>query len=142
MSIFPMIQPAGDAASKAQALPLAQEVAWDYENDVPVFRRGEPVTVTGKDAVKVWIWNAIHTERYRHEIYSWAYGSELHGLVGQAYTEALKTAEAPRYLRECLLVNPYITAVNDITVEFAGDRLTIGGTATTVYGEVPINAAL
>lgn len=142
MSIFPMIQPTADENGGVQTLPLAREVAWDYENDVPIFRRGEPVTVAGKEAVKVWIWNAIHTERYRHEIYSWAYGSEFHGLVGQAYTESLKTAEAPRYLRECLLVNPYITAVNNITVEFAGDRLTVSGTAVTVYGEVSVNAAL
>lgn len=142
MSIFPMIQPTADETGDSQALPLAREVAWDYENDVPVFRRGGPVTVTGKEAVKVWIWNAIHTERYRYEIYSWAYGSEFHGLVGQAYTEALKTAEAPRYLRECLLVNPYIMAVNNITVDFEGDRLTVAGTAATIYGEVPVNAAL
>lgn len=142
MSIFPMIQPPENAGGAAQALPLAREVAWDYENDIPLYRRGEPVPVTGKEAVKVWIWNAIHTQRYRHEIYSWAYGSEFHSLVGQAYTEVLKTAEAPRYLRECLLINPYITAVNNITVEFAGARLTVSGTATTVYGEVPIYAAL
>ena len=142
MSIFPMIQPAADAPGETQALPLARETAWDYENDVPVFRRGEPVTVTGKEAVKVWIWNAVHTERYRHEIYSWAYGSEFHSLAGQAYGEALKTAEAPRYLRECLLVNPYITAVNDITAELTGDRLTVTGTVETVYGEVRIHAAL
>lgn len=142
MSIFPMIQPHEDTSGEGQTLPLAREVAWDYENNVPIFRRGEPVTVTGKEAVKVWIWNAIHTERYRHEIYSWAYGSEFHSLVGQAYSENLKTAEAPRYLRECLLINPYITAVNNITVDFTGDRLTVSGTAVTVYGEVLINAAL
>ena len=142
MSIFPMIQPPEAASTDAQALPLAKEVAWDYANDKPIYRRGEPVTVTGKEAVKVWIWNAIHTERYRYEIYSWAYGSEFHSLVGQAYTPNLKTAEAPRYLRECLLVNPYITAVNNITVEFGAARLTVQGAAVTIYGEVPIYAAL
>lgn len=142
MSVFPMIQPTADESGETRTLPMAREVAWDYENDVPIFRRGEPVIVTGKEAVKVWIWNAIHTERYRYEIYGWAYGSEFHSLVGQAYSENLKTAEAPRYLRECLLINPYITAVNNITVDFAGDRLTVSGTAVTVYGEVPINAAL
>lgn len=141
MSIFPMIQPPEDAAVASQTLPLAQEVAWDYENDRPVYRRGEPVIVTGKEAVKVWIWNALHTERFRYEIYSWAYGSEFHSLIGQAYTPNLKTAEAPRFLKECLLINPYITAVNNITVEFAGSRLTVTGTALTIYGEVPVYAA-
>ena len=142
MSLFPMIQPAADESGEAGTLPLAQEVEWDYKNDVPVFRRGEPVIVTGKEAVKVWIWNAIHTERYRYEIYSWAYGSEFHSLIGQAYTPNLKTAEAPRYLRECLLINPYITAVTHIAVEFSQARLTVQGTAVTIYGEVTFYAAL
>lgn len=141
MNIFPMIQPPADGDSPAQALPLAREVAWDYARDVPVFRSGEPVTVTGKEAVKVWIWNAIHTPRYQYEIYSWAYGSEFESLLGQAYTEKLKTAEAPRFLRECLLINPYITAVKNIAVSFAGARLTVEGTVETIYGEVPVYAA-
>lgn len=37
------------AASQAQgaALPLAQECAWDFEADRPIFRNGSPVPVTG-----------------------------------------------------------------------------------------------
>ena len=142
MSLFPMIQPPEEAPDTKPPLPLAQEVGWDFVNDIPIFRRGEPVVVTEKEAVKVWIWNAIRTPRYRYMIYTWAYGSEFESLLGQAYTENLKTAEAPRFLRECLLINPYITAVKNITVTFAGARLTVEGTAETIYGEVPIYAHL
>lgn len=135
MSIFPMIDPAPEQAGESQALPLCKEVAWDYVHDVPIFRGGEPVTVTGKEAVKVWIWKAIHTPRFRYEIYSWNYGSEFETLLGQAYSDSVKTAEAPRYLRECLLVNPYITEVKDISVSFDTAKLTVQGTAVTIYGE-------
>ena len=142
MSIFPMISPPEPAQSTAPALPLCREVAWDYRNNIPIFRRGEPVEVTGKEAVKVWIWKALHTARFRYEIYSWAFGNEFETLLGQAYTPTLKEAEAPRYLRECLIINPYITAVTGITVDFSGSRLTVSGRAETIYGEVSFYADL
>lgn len=131
-----MISPEAAQGGSTQALPLCREVAWDFERDVPVFRQGEPVVVTGREALKVWIWRAIRTPRFRYEIYTWAYGSEFESLLGQAYTDAVKTAEAPRYLRECLLINPYITAVKNISVSFESTKLTVAGTAVTIYGEV------
>ena len=142
MSIFPMIQPAAEEAAESQELPLYREVAWNFETNTPIFSRGEPMIVTGREAVKVWIWKALHTVRYRHEIYSWDYGSEFESLIGQAYTPELKEAEAPRYLRECLLINPYIKDVTDITASFAGSRLTVSGRAHTVYGEELIYAVI
>lgn len=140
MSIFPMISPTDGQDGQTKALPLCREVAWDFERDVPIFQDGEPVVVTGKEALKVWIWRALRTQRFRYEIYTWAYGSEFESLLGQAYTDAVKTAEAPRYLRECLLVNPYIKAVKDISVTFEAARLTVKGTAVTIYGEVDLDA--
>ena len=140
MSIFPMIDPGETAEAGSQTLPLCREAAWDFERDIPIFRGGQPVVVTEKEALKVWIWRALRTPRFKYEIYTWAYGSEFDSLLGQAYTDAVKTAEAPRYLRECLLVNPYITAVKDIAVSFEAARLTVKGTATTIYGEVDFNA--
>lgn len=142
MSIFPMIDPVPDKASAARALPLCREVGWDFQRGVPRFRGGVPVEAAGKEAVKVWIWKAIRTPRFRYEIYSWAYGSEFETLLGQAYSDAVKTAEAPRYLRECLLVNPYITDVKDISVTFEAAKLTVEGTAVTIYGEVKFHGAV
>lgn len=141
MSIFPMIQPTAEESGQS-ALPLCKEVAWDYINNVPIWRRGEPEIVTGKEAVKVWIWKALHTPRFRYEIYTWAYGEEFSSLIGQAYTPTLKEAEAPRYLRECLLINPYITTVRNITVDFEGSQLTVAGQVISIYGEVDFNATV
>ena len=142
MSIFPMIDPGPVEDNGSQALPLCREAAWDFVNDVPVFRGGEPVVVEGKEALKVWIWRALRTPRFKYEIYSWAYGSEFESLLGQAYSDSVKTAEAPRYLRECLLINPYITQVKAITVSFEAAKLMVRGTAATVYGEVKFDAII
>ena len=142
MSLFPMISPPEGQGGQAQALPLCREAAWDFERDVPIFRGGEPVVVTEKEVLKVWIWRALRTPRFKYEIYTWAYGSEFESLLGQAYNDSVKTAEAPRYLRECLLVNPYIRQVKDVSVSFEAARLAVTGTAVTIYGEVSFNAII
>lgn len=130
----------GQAAGGGDALPLAREAAWDFEADKPIFRQGEPVTVTGLDAVLVWAWNALKTERFRYRHHSRAYGNEMERLVGRSYTGDLKRAEAARYFREALEPNPYITGVEDIVVRLEGDRLQVTGTIRTIYGEKEVKA--
>lgn len=137
MDIFPIIQP--ELAKTDDSMPLYKEVAWDYEKGQPIFKDGNPVFVTGKEAVKVWIWKALITVCKKHEIYSWNFGNEASTLLGQNFSQDTKRAEASRYVRECLEVNPYITDISDIRVEFEDSTMTIYATVSTVYGEVEIN---
>lgn len=140
MTLFPMIQPETAVTEQEPAkAPVCREVRWDYGKNAPVYRNGNPDLVEGAEAVKVWAWKALHTVRFRHEIYSWNYGNEVESLIGEAYSEELKESEAARYVRECLLINPYITDVGSLTVGFAGDRLAVGGKLATVYGEVELS---
>lgn len=141
ISLFPILPSAVSVKSAAESLPLCREVAWDFERGVPIFKGGNPVIVEGADAVAVWIWHALRTVRGRHRIYTMDYGSDVETLVGQPYTEAIKQAEAIRYIREAILINPYVVSANDVAVSFAGGVLTISCTAKTVYGEVSVNAA-
>lgn len=137
MTIFPIIQPTIEAAIKT--LPIYRETAWDYVTDRPVYKNGSPIIIEGKEAVEVWVWNALQTVRRRHEIYTWDYGNDLESLIGQPYTEELKRSEAIRYVRECLMVNPYITDVNDIAVAFADGILFISCSVSTIYGAIKIS---
>jgi phage baseplate assembly protein W len=139
-TLFPILQP--EAAQEAAELPLCREVAWDYDTNTPVWKQGSPAVVTGKDAVKVWAWKALHTPRFRHEMYSRSYGSELENLIGQPYTEELKRSEAARYIREALSINPYISSVDNISVEFADGQLSISCTITTIYGESEVSTSV
>jgi len=138
MTLFPSIQPEATETTRSTAT-LYREVKWDFENNAPVFKNGSPEEVTGKDAVLVWAWKALNTPRFQLEIYTWNYGNEAENLIGQPFTDDLKQSEAVRYVRECLLVNPYITDVTDISVSFTDGTLTISCTLNTVYGEVKIN---
>ncbi len=136
-SLFPIIQP--QAVETDTELPMYKEVAWDYENNTPIYKNGNPVMVEGKEAVLVWAWNALHTERFRYEIFTWDYGNETESLVGQNFSDELKQSEAARYVRECLLINPYITDVKNVVVDFKDGILGITGTLVTIYGEADIS---
>lgn len=140
MSIFPAVQPS-EQVDTSQALPLAREIAWDYERNVPIYVKGVPQIVTGLEAVKVWAWKALHTERKRWKIYTWDYGSDIPQLIGKSYTSDTKVAEARRCVRECLLINPYITSVHSITVESEGAELSIQATIDTIYGDATISSS-
>jgi len=136
-TIFPIIQP--QILSPNTELKLYKEVKWDFENNIPVFKNGSPVIVTGKEAVLVWAWKALCTPRFRHEIYTWDYGCESEELIGQPFSLELRQAEAARYIRECLLINPYITGVSNIEVSYADGALSFSCKIETVYGEAEIS---
>lgn len=122
-------------------LPMYKELAIDFKtnnfiidsvtNDIKI--------IEGNDAIKVWIYKAIMTERSEYLIYTDGYGTELSFLVGQKYSQGLTEMEAFRYIKEALLINPYITSVENKGVHFKDDTLFIKIKVETVYGEVDIN---
>ena len=142
MTLFPLIEtPAEGAGQTAAVLPLYREAAWDFETDQPVWQGGSPKWVTGAQAVAVWIWNTLHYVRCSLDIFSWNWGNEIQNLTGRPFTQGVKESEAVRYVQECLLVNPYITEVRQISVTFREATLAICCAVDTIYGEVKIDAA-
>ncbi|WP_028547043.1 DUF2634 domain-containing protein [Paenibacillus taiwanensis] len=139
-SIFPFID--GDQrqiGNEGTDLPLFQEYAWNYECNDFVMHNGEPLLLAGNDALRVWIYKTLKTERYRYPAYSWNYGSEFEALIGSAFTSIIQRSEAERYIREALLVNPYIVSVEQPEVLLVGDELRINVTVNTIYGEVNVD---
>lgn len=139
-SVLPLIfNTDNSAVPGTDSLPLYRETDWNFQTNKPVWRNGEPVFVTGARAVLVWAWNALHTERFAHDVFSADYGPDFTGLIGQPYAEEIRQAEAIRIVRETLLVNPYITAVSQVSVSFEDSTLHLHFKMTTVYGEVTID---
>lgn len=132
------MQPAVSAAG-GTALPLYRDAAMDYDRGIPLFSGGNPVIVSGLEAVKGWAWRALKTARYQWSVFSWDYGCELERLTGQPYRADTKLAEASRYVREALEVCPYITSVTVAGAGFEGSRLTLDVTMETVYGEAELH---
>ena len=135
MSLFPFISNNVDEAKVDNSFPLYKEVAWDFEKDTPIIQNGDFKIVEGNDAIKVWTYKALLTPRYNHSIYSWDYGSELMDLVGKAYTPSLTKEEAKRYIKEALLINPYILEVTVLDTSFSNGILSADIKLLTIYGE-------
>ena len=96
--------------------------------------------VEGLEAIKVWIWLALQTPRYRYYIYTWDYGSEFEELKGQMYTEEYLEAEAYHMTEDCLLVNENIESISDFSVSRERDTAVISFTADTLYGSIEFNS--
>lgn len=126
----------------SKELPLLKEFQWDFEtNNFIVDENGNFKVVEGKKALEVWIYKTLLTNRYEHEIYSWDYGTELIKLVGQKFTRGLTESEAFRFVKEALMINPYINDVINKGVSFIDDTVNIRIYVDSVYGEVEIDVS-
>lgn len=132
--LFPIAP--GPAEDARRSLPLYRDIAWDRERNAPRWQDGAPVFAEGLEAVLTWAVNAVGTARYRWEQFSPDYGCSLAALTGQPYGEDTKLAEAERYVREALMVSPYITGVRVSGTAFSGGRFSMDLKLETIYGEV------
>ena len=94
--------------------------------------------VKGKEAVRMWIWLCLHTERFRHPIFSWNYGTELEQYIGQTLTQEFLETDCQASVEEALMINPYINEIRDFQVTIEENKLLISFTAVTKFGEVEV----
>lgn len=141
-NIFPFIGvPEDYNYTPDNELPLLKEIAYNFKTDDFIVDENtkEFKVVEGAEALKVWIYMAIKTIRYNHEIYSWDYGTELNTLIGQKFSRGLTESEAFRYIKEALLINPYINAIENNGITFRGDDLHIKIKVKSIYGGIDID---
>lgn len=112
-----------------------QEEPTEYEID---FKTGQLTgnIVKGLEAIKTWIYLALRVTRYKHTIFSWAYGNEIDAIIGCGYERDLLESEIERVVTECLLENEYITDVDSFEFEFSGSRLAASFNVHTLYGDL------
>lgn len=132
--LFPFVNPPADI-SVDNEFPLYREIAWDFEIDSPIIENGDFKIVEGNEALKVWCYFALNTNRYEHSILSWDYGNEIISLIGQTYTKGLTVSEIERFIKEALLINPYILEVSVSDISFVDTLLSANVKIVTVYGE-------
>lgn len=125
--------PAG--AEEAEALPLFTEWAVDWEKKRFALRNGAFYTVSGTEALKIWIARALHPESFRffYTAWSWEYGNELHALLGGCVDQGVLESRLRQYIREALLVSPYILEADGFSFRKEGSRMEVRFTAHTVY---------
>ena len=117
-------------------MPLFKEISIDFDTGEFVIQDGDLVILEGTEALKVWIWKTLKTERNRYLIYSNSYGNDLADNIGQIYDKVTKDALMINEIKECLLVNPYIINVYNFNIETKekGRHPVISFNADTIYG--------
>lgn len=131
----PFVAAIAEDNETTQELDEFQEYAWDFEHDT--FRydaAGNHIIVTKNEAIKVWIYKLLKTERYRHIAYYDDYGLELEKYVGKVPNDGISSSAVYADIKEAVLVNPYILAVNNVRFSKEGKKLTIQMEYETVYG--------
>lgn len=121
-------------------LPIFKEYAIDFSTGQFLYNDiGKNIIVEKNEALKVWIWCALQTERFKYKIFNNNYGNDFETIIGKGYNTELTDAELARMVEECLLVNNYITSVESTNIQLEGSKLSISVSVKTVYGEVNID---
>lgn len=106
-------------------LPLFKEMAIDFETGEILTKDGEIIILEGKEALNVWIWKTLKTERNRFKAYSSSFGTDIYKEIGYVYDRTIKDQLIINEIIESLLVNPYILNVYDFVLEYLEDNLTL-----------------
>ncbi|WP_295237913.1 DUF2634 domain-containing protein [Veillonella sp.] len=116
-------------------LPEFREYAFDFKKNQFVIENGRLVVLTQNEAIKVWAYKALITERYRYRAYFDDYGAELEHFIGTVTNDGTEAIEIFRYIKEALLVNPYIKDVNILGIEQKKKIFRLQIELVTIYGD-------
>ena len=122
---------AGDVA----AAVMAADKTWAMDGC-----GGREGAIDGIDALRQAVGLMLETPRYAHLVYSFDYGCELCNLLGHS-NELIET-EGERLIREALLGDDRITAVENFVFDFAGDEISVSFTVRSKYGDFEDKAVI
>lgn len=106
-----------EESNEGEAPPQLDEyradVAFDWSS-LEFFKaaNGEPLRVTGAEAIVVWAASALNTPKGKFAIFSPDFGCNLQELLGQPLSDTILFSEAARGVTDCLLQHPRITRVS------------------------------
>ena len=95
--------------------------------------------VEGLEAIKVWIWLCMHTERFRHAIYSADYGTSLEQYIGHMLSEEYINTDCESEISDALLINEYIESIEDFEAVRNSDSLNISFRVMTKFGSIEVD---
>lgn len=137
---YPFASSTNISVYQSDDLPLFVEYDWNFEtNSFKFTANGSRIKVTGDEALKVWVYKALMTERNQYLAYSTRYGIQLKPFIGKVMSVSERYSELKRVIIECLMVNPYIKSIDNITFSEDGDKVDCSVELTTIYGGLNIN---
>ena len=124
------------AAPKAESeLPLYTEWAVDWEAETFAERGGKPYTVSGDEALRIWVYRALRPEscRFLYSAYSHDYGNQLATCLSGQMNRGILENLLRKEIRDTLLVSPYIREVDGFSFTRTPHGLTVRFAVHTVY---------
>lgn len=91
--------------------------------------------VRGVEALKVWVWLCLHTQRYRYPLYSWDYGADIEQYIGEALPDEFLADDLREEIASALCVHPSITGVEDFSYTREGGRAVVRFRVANRIGE-------
>lgn len=134
MSIFPFIDPDALEPEENAELPLFREYAYDYANNRLLLKNGQTYLVEGNEALRIWIFKALATERFRYTAYDSDFGCEIDTLIGSPLHGDIAKSELKRFIVEALMVNPYIEELGNFQISQTGSGVRAEFDCATIYG--------
>lgn len=129
------MRPSTPITSKAD-LPLMQEWAYDFEkNELKVNEDGLPYLVYGNEALKIWLFWAVITQRHRWRANSMDYGTEIERFIGLPIKTAIKSSELERTIREAIEICDYVKRIKSIEISLDEGIVTIDVSLESIYKE-------
>ena len=134
MGIFPTFNNNYDLESNSESyLPVLKNFAINFETGELIIKDGDFVIVEKDEAIAVWCYYAIKTQKGRYLMYPRKFGNSFEDdFIGKDYEEGVDK-RLDKMLRECLLQSDYIKSVDSINIEFKDDTITGYIYITTVY---------
>lgn len=120
MAIFPKVMEAVDSIDVEDSVLEKEgfcEYAYDFEQNQLKTRDGRHYYVYGNEAMKIWIYKAMITDRFRYSAYSDRFGTEIYTLIGEVISSKFKEAEIKRYITEAVMVHPFMVSINRIDIK-------------------------
>nr|DAS83987.1 MAG TPA: Protein of unknown function (DUF2634) [Caudoviricetes sp.] len=105
------------------------------------FRTGQLTgkIVEGIEAIKVWIWLCLHTERFRHAIYSADFGTSFEQYIGHVLSDEYINTDCESEITDALLINEYIESIEDFEAVRNSDSLDIKFRVVTKFGNIEVD---
>ena len=115
-------------------------IKFDFEKGDFVLEYGQPVVITGDEALLQWIEKRWNTRQGRYEREP-DYGTNTKGILFSGNPKPYIKAEICRDIEECLMQHEAITEVDDF--EFTdGIDASVSFTITSIYGPLEKEVAL
>lgn len=90
--------------------------------------------VRGIDALRVWVWLCLKTQRFRYPIYSWIYGVDFDQYLGEALADDFLEGDIQDEITAALTAHPSITGIDSFQYVRKGSRVILSFRVMTSLG--------